>query len=143
MIDLSSNLLSFAGAGSVTAIALAALLLRVSLGGLFLAHAYLKYFIFTPKGAAGFFASLGVPGWFAYITIAAETLGGIALIVGFQTSLVALLLIPTLLGAAILAHGKNGFWFTNENGGWEYPAFWAVALFVQVLLGGGALALTH
>ena len=83
MIDLSSNILSFAGAGSVTAIALAALLLRVSLGGLFLAHAYLKYFIFTPKGAAGFFASLGVPGWFAYLTIAAETLGGIALIVGF------------------------------------------------------------
>ncbi|MBT9386992.1 DoxX family protein [Pseudooceanicola sp. CBS1P-1] len=142
MIDLSSNLLGAAGAGSATAIALAALLLRLSLGGLFLAHAYLKYFVFTPKGAAGFFASLGVPGWFAYLTIAAETLGGIALILGFQTSLVALLLIPTLLGAAILAHGKNGFWFNNPNGGWEYPAFWAVTLLIQALLGGGALALT-
>ncbi|MDF0594651.1 DoxX family protein [Psychromarinibacter halotolerans] len=142
MIDLSSNILGALGAGSATAIALAALVLRVALGGLFLAHAYLKFFIFTPKGAAGFFASLGVPGWFAYLTIAAETLGGIALIVGFQTSLVAVLLIPTLLGAAILAHGKNGFWFTNENGGWEYPAFWTITLVVQALLGGGALALT-
>ncbi|WP_319531828.1 DoxX family protein [uncultured Cohaesibacter sp.] len=142
MIDLSSNILSVAGAGSETAIAIAALLLRLSLGGLFLAHAYLKYFVFTPKGAAGFFASLGVPGWFAYLTIAAETLGGIALIIGFQTSLVALLLVPTILGATILAHRKNGFWFTNENGGWEYPAFWTVALVAQVLLGGGALALT-
>ncbi|WP_425074494.1 DoxX family protein [Sagittula sp. S175] len=142
MIDLSNNLLGAFGAGSTTAIALAALLLRVSLGGLFLAHAYLKFFVFTPKGAAGYFASLGLPGWFAYLTIAAETLGGAALILGFQTSLVALLLIPTLLGASILAHGKNGFWFTSENGGWEYPAFWTVTLLVQVLLGGGALALT-
>lgn len=142
MIDLSSNILDAFGAGSESAIALAALLLRVTLGGLFLAHAYLKYFVFTPKGASAFFASLGLPGWFAYLTIAAETLGGFALILGFQTSLVALLLIPTLLGAAILAHGKNGFWFTNQNGGWEYPAFWAVALFVQALLGGGVLSLT-
>ena len=87
MTDLSSNILGVVGAGSVTSIALAALLLRVALGGLFLAHAYLKYFIFTPKGAAGYFASLGVPGWFAYLTIAAETLGGIALIVGFRRAL--------------------------------------------------------
>ncbi len=142
MIDFSSNILGAAGAGSATAVDLAAFLLRISLGGLFLAHAYLKCFVFTPKGAAGYFASLGVPGWFAYLTIAAETLGGIALILGFQTSIMALLLIPTLLGAAILAHGKNGFWFTNANGGWEYPAFWAVTLLVQALLGGGALALT-
>lgn len=137
-----TDLLSFAGVGSDTAIDLAALLLRVSLGGLFLAHAYLKFFVFKPAGAAGFFASLGVPGWFAYVTIAAETLGGIALILGFQTSLVSVLLIPVLLGAAVLAHGKNGFWFNNENGGWEYPAFWAVTLLVQALLGGGAIALT-
>ncbi|WP_172332871.1 DoxX family protein [Mangrovicoccus sp. HB161399] len=132
---------AFLGLGTPGAIALAALVLRLSLGGLFLAHAYLKCFVFTPAGAAGFFASLGVPGWFAYVTIAAETLGGIALILGVQTSLVALALIPVLLGAAILAHGPNGFWFTNENGGWEYPAFWAVALLVQALIGGGALAL--
>ncbi|WP_425050825.1 DoxX family protein [Psychromarinibacter sp. S121] len=109
---------------------------------MFLARAYLKSFVFTPKGAVGYFASLGVPGWFAHLTIAAETLGGIALILGFQTSLVAILLIPTLLGASILAHGKNGFWFTNENGGWEYPAFWTITPVEQALLGGGALALT-
>lgn len=138
-----TDFLSAFGFGSAAAIAIAALLLRVSLGGLFLAHAWLKYAVFTPKGAAQFFASLGVPGWFAYVTIAAEVLGGVALILGFQTSLVALALIPVLLGAAILAHGPNGFWFTNENGGWEYPAFWALTLLVQSLLGGGALAISQ
>ena len=137
-----TSLLSTFGFGSAEAIALAALVLRVSLGGLFLAHAWLKIFVFTPAGAAGYFQSLGLPGALAYVTIAVEILGALALLLGFQTSLVALALIPVLLGAAILAHGPNGFWFTNANGGWEYPAFWTVALFVQALLGGGLLALT-
>lgn len=137
-----TNLLATFGFGSETAIAAAALVLRLTLAGLFLAHAWLKIFVFTPAGAAGYFQSLGLPGALAYVTIAVEILGALALLLGFQTSLVALALIPVLLGAAILAHGPNGFWFTNANGGWEYPAFWAVALFVQALLGGGLLALT-
>ncbi len=137
-----TNLLATFGFGSETAIAAAALVLRLALAGLFLAHAWLKIFVFTPAGAAGYFQSLGLPGALAYVTIAVEILGALALLLGFQTSLVALALIPVLLGAAILAHGPNGFWFTNANGGWEYPAFWAVALFVQALLGGGLLALT-
>jgi len=37
----------------------AALLLRISLGGLFLAHAGLKFFVFTPAGTAKFFDSSG------------------------------------------------------------------------------------
>ena len=41
----------------------------------------------------------------------------------------------------VTVHGPAGFFFTNANGGWEYPAFWAVALAVQALLGDGALAL--
>ncbi|RLL62113.1 DoxX family protein [Paenirhodobacter hankyongi] len=137
-----TSLLSTFGFGSAEAIALAALVLRVSLGGLFLAHAWLKIFVFTPAGAAGYFRSLGLPGWFAYATMAAEVLGGIALIVGFETSLVALVMIPVILGAAWFGHRKNGFWFTNPNGGWEYPAFWGLALFVQALIGGGFLAFT-
>ena len=39
----------------------AALLLRVTLGALFLAHAALKLFVFTPAGTAGFFSSVGLP----------------------------------------------------------------------------------
>lgn len=43
----------------------AALVLRLTLGLLFLAHAGLKIFVFTPSGTAGFFSSLGLPGWLA------------------------------------------------------------------------------
>jgi putative oxidoreductase len=120
----------------------AALVLRVTLGALFLAHAGLKLFVFTPAGTAQFFGSLGLPGALAYLTIAAEALGGVALILGFHARWVALALIPILLGAIATVHAGAGFFFSNPNGGWEYPAFWAVALLVQALLGNGALATT-
>jgi len=119
----------------------AALVLRVTLGVLFLAHAGLKVFVFTPAGAAGFFGSLGLPPALAYLTIAAETAGGIALILGFFTRWVSLALIPILLGAIVFVHGPAGFFFNNPNGGWEYLALWIVALAAQALLGDGALAL--
>ena len=117
-----------------------ALLLRVVLGALFLAHAGLKIFVFTPAGAAGFFAAHGLPGALAYLTILAEVAGGLALIIGLWTRWVALALVPVLLGAIFAVHAANGFWFTAPGGGWEYPAFWALALVVQSLLGPGALA---
>lgn len=120
---------------------IAALILRVSLGALFLAHGGLKLFVFTPAGTAGFFQSVGLPGPLAYLVIAAEILGGIALILGVKTRIVSLALIPVLLGAIATVHLSAGFFFSNANGGWEYPAFWIVALVVQALIGDGALSL--
>ena len=79
---------------------LAALVLRVSLGVMYLAHGFiLKVLTFGLAGTAGFFTSVGLPGWLAYVTVAAETAGGMLLVLGVQTRLVALALIPTLLGA--------------------------------------------
>nr|WP_306265039.1 DoxX family protein [Pararhizobium sp. IMCC3301] len=120
---------------------LAATVLRVSLGVLFLAHAGLKLFVFTPAGTAGYFASLGLPGPLAYLVIAAELFGGIALILGVYSRWVSLALVPILLGSIYVPHGAAGFIFSNEGGGWEFPAFWAVTLIVQALLGDGAFAL--
>jgi putative oxidoreductase len=119
----------------------AALLLRVSLGILFLAHAGLKFFVFTPAGTAKFFGSIGLPPALAYLIITAEVIGGIALILGLWTRIAAVALVPILLGAIFTVHGAAGFFFNNTNGGWEYPAFWTVALIVQALLGDGAYAL--
>ena len=116
----------------------AAFLLRNALGFMFVAHALLKIFVFTPAGTVGFFASLGVPGWFAYPTIAAELLGGGLLIIGYHTRLVALLLVPLLIGTILLVHGANGWLFANEGGGWEYPLFLIAASFAQAMLGDGA-----
>ena len=46
---------------------------------------------------------------------------------------------PVLIGATWV-HAGNGWLFTSPKGGWEFPAFWTVALIVQALLGDGALA---
>lgn len=118
----------------------AALLLRLSLGTLFIAHALLKLFVFTLPGTAQFFQSLGLPGVLGYVTFAAELAGGALLIAGLHARWVALALVPIMLGAT-WAHAGNGWVFSAANGGWEYPAFWTVTLFVQALLGDGAYAL--
>ena len=117
------------------------LLLRVVLGLFFLVHAWAKFFIFTPAGTAAFFGSIGLPPALAYLVMAVETLGGIALILGIWTRPVAIILAIDLLGAIIFVHASAGFFFTNPNGGWEYPAMWALVLVVQALLGDGAWAL--
>ena len=119
----------------------AALLLRVGLGVLFLAHVALKIFVFTVPGTVGFFQSLGVPAVIAYGVIALELLGGVALIIGFYAPYVALPLAAEMIATIVMVHGANGWLFTNEGGGWEYPAFWAVALVVLFLLGDGAYAI--
>ncbi|KVC53889.1 DoxX family protein [Burkholderia stagnalis] len=118
----------------------AATLLRVALGVLYLAHVAQKVFVFTLPGTAQFFASIGLPAWLAYLTTAVELAGGIALIAGLRVRIVALALLPFMLGATA-AHLPNGWSFGSPHGGWEYPAFWAVTLAVQALLGGGAFAL--
>jgi putative oxidoreductase len=119
----------------------AAFLLRLVLGVLFLAHAGLKIFVFTPDGTAQFFGSLGLPPALAYVTIAWELVGAVALILGAWSRIAAVALIPILLGAIATVHGPAGFFFTNAHGGWEYPAFWIAGLIVLALTGDGAFAL--
>jgi len=119
----------------------AALLLRVSLGVMFLAHVGLKIFVFTIPGFIGYFASLGLPAVAAYAVIALELFGGLALILGIYAPWVALPLALEVLGTIVFVHGASGWLFTNKGGGWEFPAFWAVALIILYLLGDGAMAL--
>lgn len=119
----------------------AATVLRVTLGVALVAHGLLlKVFTFGIAGTAGYFQSLGYPAALAYIVIAAEVLGGIALILGVWTRAVCLLLIPIMIGATY-QHLGNGWLFSAPKGGWEFPAFWTAMLAVQALLGNGAFAL--
>lgn len=120
----------------------AALLLRLSLGTMFVAHALLKLLVFTLPGTAQFFQSMGLPGPLAYAVFAAELVGGLLLIAGVGTRWVAAALVPVLLGAT-WAHAGNGWLFSAPNGGWEYPAFLTAATVVQALLGNGAYALAN
>ena len=118
----------------------AAFFLRVALGLMFIAHALLKYFVFTLPGTVKFFESIGLPGPLAYLTFGAELVGGLLLVAGVGTRWVAAALVPVLLGAA-WAHAGNGWLFTAPNGGWEYPVFLTVSSIVVALLGDGAFSL--
>jgi putative oxidoreductase len=118
----------------------AAFLLRVSSGALFIAHGLMKVFVFTIPGTVGFFESLGLPGFLAYLVIFAELGGGLALILGLAIRVVSLALIPVLLGATWV-HAGNGWVFSSEGGGWEFPLFWAIVQGAIALLGSGAHAL--
>lgn len=120
----------------------AALMLRLSLGSVFIAHSVvLKLITYGLAGTAQFFVGVGLPAWLAYLTFAAEAIGGAMLVLGIYTRHVAVSLIAPLLGAIIWVHGKNGWLFTAKDGGWEYCAFLIVACIVQFLLGNGKYAL--
>src|SRR5687768_14944656 len=93
----------------------AALLLRISLGIMFIAHSLiLKWMTFTLAGTAQYFQSLGLPGALAYATFWAELIGGILLVLGVQSRWVALGLLPILFGAAWV-HIGNGWVFSGTG----------------------------
>ena len=118
-------------------------LLRISLGVMFIAHSVLlKFFTFTLAGTAGYFESIGLPGFLAYVVFGMEAVGGILLVLGVRTREVAAALIPVLAGA-LWVHSGNGWVFSNAGGGWEYPLYLIVLSAAQVLLGEGAFALSR
>ena len=119
---------------------LAVALLRIALGSMFVAHGLLKVLVFTLPGTAGFFESLGLPGFLAYVVAPAEVLAGAALLLGYRARVVAMAMIPILLGASMV-HLGNGWLFTAPKGGWEYPVYLVVAAIAQSLLGSGAFSL--
>ena len=118
-----------------------AAILRITAGLAFLGHAAFKFFVFTPSGTMHYFASVGLPGWFGLVVIAAETLAGLALVLGFYARIAAILIAPDLIGAILLVHLHNGFFFSASGGGWEYPAFWTLTMIIIALLGDGAWAI--
>ena len=117
--------------------------LRVALGVVLIAHSlYLKLVVFTLAGTAAFFESVGLFGWLAYVVFSVESVTGILLIIGFKTRACAAIVIPILLGATWV-HVPNGWLFTAENGGWEYPLFLAIVAACVALIGPGIYALDN
>ena len=110
-------------------------LLRIHFGIILLAHGWLKISVFTIPSTVGYFSSLGIPSIFAYFVIFGEVIGGIALILGIQTRLAALCSMPILIGATFV-HINNGWLFSVEGGGWEYPA--SLTIIALAILGMGS-----
>ncbi|MDD2926626.1 DoxX family protein [Rhodoferax sp.] len=115
-------------------------MLRVSLGVMWIAHALLKWLVFTLPGTAHFFETVGFPGFLAYPVFGLELAGGMALVLGIYARQVSLALVPVMLAAASV-HFGNGWVFTSTNGGWEYPVFLAISSLALWLMGDGVYAL--
>jgi len=117
-----------------------ATLLRVSLGIMWVAHASLKWFVFTLPGTARYFDSIGITGFLAYPVFAAELIGGLALAFGIYARQASIALLPIMVVAASV-HWTNGWVHTSPGGGWEYPVFLIAVSLAVWLLGDGAFAL--
>jgi len=116
-----------------------ALTTRLAFGSILLAHGLLKVLVFTVPGTVGYFESLGLPSIAAYLTIFGELAGGTAILLGLYTRLAAILSIPILVGAAII-HIANGWVFSNQGGGWEFPVLLVVIAVAVALQGNGSFA---
>jgi putative oxidoreductase len=118
----------------------AAALLRITMGVLFLAHAvWWKIVTAGMVHVVPWFVSQGYPAWFAWFVTGLELLGGVLLILGWRTREVALVL-AVLMAGITWQQFPNGWIYTSTHGGWEYPAFWTIALIAQAGLGAGAWA---
>ena len=111
-------------------------ILRIHLGIILLAHGWLKISVFTIAGTVDYFASLGLPSFFAYLVIFGEIIGGITLILGIQTRLTALFCLPILIGATFV-HLNNGWLFSAEGGGWEFPVSLSIIALAIIFMGYG------
>ncbi|MBI5259203.1 MAG: DoxX family protein [Burkholderiales bacterium] len=120
--------------------AAATALLRLSLGSMWLSHAWLKYGVFTMAGFSQFLAQQQLPTALAWPVLLAEVSGGLLILLGLGGRWASLALLPILAGAT-LVHWPNGWVFNAPQGGWEYPVFLAAMSVVHALLGDGAWSL--
>jgi putative oxidoreductase len=112
------------------------LVLRLVLGAIMIAHGYPKvfggmpHFVDTVRG-------LHMPGWMAYLSVAAELGGGILLIVGFLTRFTAACVCIDMLVAIFGVHWKNGF---VGQGNYQFPLALAAIAFWLIFSGPGPIS---
>lgn len=110
------------------------LVLRISLGVIFLAHGLQKISGF--EGIIKFFGSIGLPAVVAYAVTAIETLGGAFLIIGLFTRIAAAGISFVLLGAIFTVKLSKGL-----LGGYEIDLALLSAAVALVLSGSSTLSL--
>lgn len=123
------------------------LILRLGLGIVILPHGLQKVFgWFGGQGLTATYDSftegMGIPGVLAILVIAAESVGSLALIVGFMTRLAAFGIVCVMTGAIAIVHWQYGFFMNwqgqKEGEGFEFHIL-AIAIGLALLIAGGGL----
>ncbi|MED0669664.1 DoxX family protein [Aneurinibacillus aneurinilyticus] len=113
------------------------LILRLVLGITFLIHG-LDKFQSGIGNIAGWFESIGLPGFLAYIIATIETVGGLAVILGLGTRIVSFLFILVLAGAIITVKIAVGFTGNGQMAGYELDLA-LLAIAVHLAINGSSL----
>jgi putative oxidoreductase len=124
--------------------------MHLALGVMILPHSLQKTFgLFGGYGFSGtmnfFTETMHIPWIFAFAAILAESLGGLALIIGFQARLAAVAVGSTLFVAMLTSHLQNGFfmnWFGQQKG--EGIEFFILAIGLAIAIaieGAGRLSI--
>jgi putative oxidoreductase len=115
---------------------LALALVRIITGIVFIAHGYQKLFTYGLAGITDGFTKSGVPmpAITAPLVTFLELFGGIGLVIGLLTRLIALGLVIDMLGAIFLVHLANGFFLPT---GYEFALLLLVTSLVLFVGGPG------
>jgi len=111
-------------------------ILRIICGAFMFPHVVGKFAAGAlSSGTVAFFSKAGFqpPDLWVIIAATAETLAGVALVLGLCTRYAAVGA-AAVLGVAVYAlHVVKGFGWTWNTGGYEYPVFWAIVCMAVAL----------
>lgn len=132
--------MSLLGPASPRQVSIGIAVVRIVTGIIFFAHGYMKLFVWGLAGTTGAFTQMGVPvpGITAPLIAILEVGGGIALIIGLLTRVVALGFVIDMLGAIFLVRLKGGFFAPD---GAEFEILLCAASVALVIAGAGALSI--
>ena len=119
-----------------------ALILRVVLGITFFVHGFVK-FQGGIENQVGWFSSIGLPGFLAYIVAIIELVGGFALFIGFGTKIVSVLLAILMIGATVKVKLALGFLGNGQMVGYELDVVLLAISIYLAINGSKFLSLDH
>ncbi len=115
--------------------------LRAIVGLAFVFHGYPKIQHATSWMTLGMGPHAFAPGWLQAVVAVVEFFGGMALIAGLATPLVAALIFCDMLVAIVAVHLPSGGRFVGGPGSYETPAVYLLTMAALVLTGPGSISL--
>jgi putative oxidoreductase len=118
-------------------------IIRLTAGGTLLVHGINKL---MGAGVAAFAVGLSRRGIepalpLAYVVFFNETIGAVLVMLGLFTRFFAAAIAIEFVLITFVAHWANGYGWTSQGGGWEYPLLWGLIFFAIALRGGGPYSL--